>query len=269
MQNDRQRCLAEFAEYYRTHCDAVVEPAESGNASFSRSAVHALYDSYCRDSVGRLYDAVTSVGALDKLRRRPLAILDVSCFATTQLFRIVFPDARVHACDKHLKWHPFLDGVEARLCNLERDSLPYEDGIFDLVIFTETLEHIPRSPYAILGEIHRVLKRGGTLLFSVPNLCALRNRIKLMLGRDILSVELFNADSFGHFREYSMREAEYLCRAVGLEPQNREYVYYRPALGDWGRHLASAGITEVLSRPLTWAVPSLRPVCQVVAVKHE
>ena len=47
-------------------------------------------------------------------------------------------------------------------------SLGIKDGVFDLVIATESIEHT-FDPKAVLGEIHRVLKDGGILILTVPN----------------------------------------------------------------------------------------------------
>ncbi len=46
-------------------------------------------------------------------------------------------------------------------------SLPFADSCFDIVICAEVLEHVP-DPRAVLRELHRVLKPGGTLLACVP-----------------------------------------------------------------------------------------------------
>jgi SAM-dependent methyltransferase len=45
--------------------------------------------------------------------------------------------------------------------------LTYTDASFDLVVTSDTLEHIPDID-AALGEIHRVLKPGSAHVFSVP-----------------------------------------------------------------------------------------------------
>jgi ubiquinone/menaquinone biosynthesis C-methylase UbiE len=47
-------------------------------------------------------------------------------------------------------------------------GLPFDDESFDGVIVTEVLEHVEPYP-RLLREIHRVLKRGGTIIASVPN----------------------------------------------------------------------------------------------------
>lgn len=46
--------------------------------------------------------------------------------------------------------------------------LPFEDESFDCIICSEVLEHIPEHNKAI-KELHRVIKKGGTVLISTPN----------------------------------------------------------------------------------------------------
>ncbi len=46
-------------------------------------------------------------------------------------------------------------------------NLTYADGSFDLVVTSETLEHVPDLDRA-LGEIHRVLVPGGRHIFTIP-----------------------------------------------------------------------------------------------------
>lgn len=278
MEPDRERCLGEFERYYRAHYTALAtQPRTAGRAGeaaqdpFEAGALLQLYDNYGAGSAARLYDSVQralpfmGAGARES---NNLVILDITCFATTQMFRILFPNATVHACDKHLRWLDFLDGVEGRECNLELDSLPYEDACFDLVVFTETLEHIPRSPYVLLGEVKRVLKPGGLVLFSVPNLSSLSNRIRFVLGRNVLTVERFYSDSFGHFREYNMREVEHLFGQLAMPVLTREYTQYGPPRKfKPGPKAAASQLLRLLSRCLASVVPSFRSVCLVVARK--
>ena len=47
--------------------------------------------------------------------------------------------------------------------------MPFSDASMDVVLITQVLEHIP-DPIAVIGEIRRVLKPGGTLLLSVPSI---------------------------------------------------------------------------------------------------
>lgn len=46
-------------------------------------------------------------------------------------------------------------------------KLPFPDGFFGAAVCSEVLEHVP-DPHVALGEIWRTLKRGGTLIGTVP-----------------------------------------------------------------------------------------------------
>jgi SAM-dependent methyltransferase len=47
--------------------------------------------------------------------------------------------------------------------------LPYKDEAFDLVFWGDNVEHL-FEPLKALNEIHRVLKRNGTMILSAPNM---------------------------------------------------------------------------------------------------
>lgn len=46
-------------------------------------------------------------------------------------------------------------------------NLGFESGIFDLVIHSDTLEHVP-NPERGLSECHRVLRENGKCIFTIP-----------------------------------------------------------------------------------------------------
>jgi SAM-dependent methyltransferase len=57
------------------------------------------------------------------------------------------------------------DAAEVRL---EPDApLPFDDSSFDLVLCTETIEHV-RDVQLLLSEVRRVLRPGGTLALTTP-----------------------------------------------------------------------------------------------------
>ena len=59
------------------------------------------------------------------------------------------------------------EAIDAR-CAVAQD-MPFETGLFDIVVASEVLEHIePATRAQALAEIHRVLKPGGWLIGSVP-----------------------------------------------------------------------------------------------------
>jgi SAM-dependent methyltransferase len=50
---------------------------------------------------------------------------------------------------------------------VDMQQLPYADGGFDLVVHSDTLEHVP-DPVRGLAECRRVLRDGGACAFTVP-----------------------------------------------------------------------------------------------------
>jgi len=50
-------------------------------------------------------------------------------------------------------------------------SIPFESGVFDVVLLTSVYEHIlPENRLQSMKEIHRVLKSGGVLVGQIPNM---------------------------------------------------------------------------------------------------
>jgi 2-polyprenyl-3-methyl-5-hydroxy-6-metoxy-1,4-benzoquinol methylase len=61
-------------------------------------------------------------------------------------------------------------------------ALPYGDGVFDRALCLDVLEHLSFADQATaLAELHRVLRPGGELLVSVPNLAHLQSRVQFLL----------------------------------------------------------------------------------------
>ncbi|MBA3563054.1 MAG: class I SAM-dependent methyltransferase [Gammaproteobacteria bacterium] len=60
-------------------------------------------------------------------------------------------------------------------------GLPYAAASFDLVLAVELVEHIEEHS-ALFGEISRVLRPGGRLLFTTPNILSLKSRMRFLLS---------------------------------------------------------------------------------------
>lgn len=57
--------------------------------------------------------------------------------------------------------------------------LPFENGEFSVVVSVEVLEHL-RSPYDLLADCFRILRPGGLLLASTPNVLHLESRLSFL-----------------------------------------------------------------------------------------
>ena len=72
-------------------------------------------------------------------------------------------------------------GIEPVQADVE-DPLPFEDASFDAVVAGELFEHL-QFPDALVAEIRRVLRPGGTLVGSVPNAFRIQSRLRFLRGR--------------------------------------------------------------------------------------
>lgn len=74
-------------------------------------------------------------------------------------------------------------GLHALRLDVEVEVLPFPEESFDVVVAAELIEHI----YDIdrfLEEIRRMLKNGGFLVLTTPNLASLGRRRLLLVGRN-------------------------------------------------------------------------------------
>lgn len=109
--------------------------------------------------------------------------------------------------------------------NVERDVFPFEDESFDLVLCCEILEHLLINPSHMLYESHRVLKTGGRILVTTPNVLQWRNVLALLRGRNIYDLYRGNGVYGRHNREYAPAEVGELLAANGFEVERLETVH--------------------------------------------
>lgn len=101
-----------------------------------------------------------------------------------------------------------LKDFEVRACDIEKEALPYKDQSFDGIVFTEVLEHVAiKHPRELLKEFERVLRPGGLVIFSTPNVCNISNLVALMKGKNIFwDCDIFYGSTDRHNREYTPKE---------------------------------------------------------------
>ncbi|NVM21687.1 MAG: methyltransferase domain-containing protein [Desulfobacterales bacterium] len=84
------------------------------------------------------------------------------------------------------------------LCDLE-GKIPLRDNTVDGVICSDIVEHIADVDN-LLKESYSVLKNGGMLIMSVPNLASIFDRIALLLGFQPFQLEVSRFGKFGDIR---------------------------------------------------------------------
>ena len=123
---------------------------------------------------------------------------------------------------------------DVRICDLSKDALPFADRTFDVVNFSEALEHLNFNPLPVIKEFWRVLKPGGIAIITTPNALRLGSRVRFLLGRNVFADlnDLCWGPPFAvHYREYSLNELAQLMEWGGFRVTVRQARYLYPEVG--------------------------------------
>jgi SAM-dependent methyltransferase len=143
-------------------------------------------------------------------------------------------------------------GGETFACDIEhfdaeKDRFPYEDEYFSTVVCGELIEHLFQDPMHLMGEVNRILKPGGHLVLTTPNVAALRGISAILQGYHpgFFHAYIRPAEGSGevdarHNREYTAREIHKLLENSGFAVTLLETGEFRdlphPEFG-WVMHL--------------------------------
>jgi len=109
--------------------------------------------------------------------------------------------------------------VTIRQVDVERQPMPFADASFDVVSCFETIEHLKFTPMPMMREMNRVLKTGGRLVLTTPNINSSWAISKILRGRSPSEEPRYNKNpEYGiiHAKEYTMDELAGLARACGF-----------------------------------------------------
>jgi glycosyltransferase involved in cell wall biosynthesis/SAM-dependent methyltransferase len=110
------------------------------------------------------------------------------------------------------------------LFDAERDRFPYSDSYFATVLCCELIEHLPSDPMHMMSEINRILRPGGQVVITTPNICSNRAISAILHGYHPGFFPAYIRPNPGgdptearHNREYAPRELALLFRDSGFE----------------------------------------------------
>lgn len=178
------------------------------------------------------------------------ALLDVPAGEGALAARLIDAGFDVRCCDLYPEIFR-LDGVDIHPGNLDAE-LPFSDQSFDYVTCLEGLEHI-ENPQQAMREFARVLKPGGQLIVSVPNILNIEERLKWLLygytshfkpitraGRDKLRADYDNREEIAaHVNPIGYSELRYILEKHGFEiasvhrdkPKSNAWLYWPIVVG--------------------------------------
>ena len=109
------------------------------------------------------------------------------------------------------------------LFDAEGGIFPYPDGHFSTVLCCELIEHLGHDPMHLMSEVNRILKPGGHVVLTTPNLISLRSLSAVLLGyhpglfSSYLRPDLETSMDERHHREYTPIEIHLLLADSGFE----------------------------------------------------
>src|ERR1019366_473388 len=108
----------------------------------------------------------------------------------------------------------------SEVLDLDVDTFPYPDGYFATVLCLETLEHLSRDPMWMMSQINRVMRVGGTLILTTPNVLSAYNLEEFLAGRHPNGANKYSRSgvpAVRHNREYTPEEVRILLALSGFE----------------------------------------------------
>jgi 2-polyprenyl-3-methyl-5-hydroxy-6-metoxy-1,4-benzoquinol methylase len=153
--------------------------------------------------------------------------LDMGCGAGIVMDRLKELGFNVTGVDINPE-NAIMRGHTVARVDLNSETLPFEDGYFDLLLCTEVLEHL-FYPHLVLREARRVLTRQGYAIFSLPNEYHIFQRLLLLFGKRL---DNHDFDALGHHYFANVSSCRNLIRTEFMIDE--ELHSYRPRLfGFW------------------------------------
>lgn len=109
---------------------------------------------------------------------RGMAVLDLSCGGGDTALMLAEKGFKVVATEYSKP--PFLGDHILRVGGVDlNEQLPFKGGVFDGVNLIEVIEHVEHQAQ-LIREIGRVLKAGGTVTISTPNVLNILSRLRFL-----------------------------------------------------------------------------------------
>ena len=173
----------------------------------------------------RFYEIACAIHAL--IRTKPaesIKVLDFGAAHTANILSVSYDD-RVSLYDCNIMRDLHLPEIVKHqfVVNLEKDNIEnikLDDG-FDVLIFSEVLEHLRVNPYRIFNFFKNNLKSDGNLILTTPNFFRAQN-VKAFYSRSKMqpyvsaNTSYENLHSY-HVREYCCNEILQISKDVGLK----------------------------------------------------
>jgi 2-polyprenyl-3-methyl-5-hydroxy-6-metoxy-1,4-benzoquinol methylase len=142
-----------------------------------------LRETFSKDGSSLIINTGRARQVVSLYARKGDAILDVGC-GKGEFLKQLHDDGftNLHGLD----FDPYHDVLlqSFKSADLSWDKMPWTDNSFDVVSGWEVIEHLENPPH-FLREMRRILKPGGRLILSTPNVDGLYNRFVFLKSGDM------------------------------------------------------------------------------------
>jgi SAM-dependent methyltransferase len=150
----------------------------------------------------------------------PASLLEIGGGQLALLFKKLFnDDCSVADISERYSAPIQKEGIPFFKYNLMDPPSSAHEGIFDVIVLLEVIEHIPVPAHVIFERIKCFLKPTGILFLTTPNLFRIRNFIRMFLGIEFLAhFQLPEPEQgLGHQLEYSAHHLRWQLERAGME----------------------------------------------------
>ncbi|MGH9769994.1 MAG: glycosyltransferase, partial [Blastocatellia bacterium] len=101
----------------------------------------------------------------------------------------------------------------------EHDRFPFPDDHFDVALCCELIEHLREDPMHMLIELNRILKWGGLVIVTTPNITSAFSVQEALAGKspNIFSMYSLVSPADRHNREYTPTDMRVVLEAAGFK----------------------------------------------------
>jgi 2-polyprenyl-3-methyl-5-hydroxy-6-metoxy-1,4-benzoquinol methylase len=146
------------------------------------------------------------------------------------------------------------------------------DNSFDVILFTEIIEHLTFNPIRMWRELYRLLSPGGRIVVTTPNFYSLSGRLwswqrlRWRMGGGISVDDIIRVPTYGHhWKEYSLREL-----ARYFELLSKDFVVHKAVYVEnyYAPHQKYAKVSSWLERNIRVLRPNVQVEIQLTEKVH-
>lgn len=141
-------------------------------------------------------------------------LLEIGCGRGDFLDEFYKVGLKCSGVDREKRSIELLPHLDIKQCDISKERLPFNDGVFDVVYHKSLIEHL-YDPNNLMSETCRVLKKGGKLIVLTPNWKSI--------------IKNFYED-FTHSHPYTVESTRDLISIFGFKNIISEEFYQLPVL---------------------------------------